>query len=50
MDAKWLGPLLVSREFGKGFSGLDGENVITKIINGAHLKVYVNPHSKSHLH
>ena len=43
MDAKWLGPLLVSRELGKGFytlAKLDGNKIVTKRINVTHLKVY----------
>lgn len=46
MDAEWLGPLLVSHELGKGFytlASLDGKNVVTKSINGAHLKVLITP-------
>ena len=43
MDAKWLGPFLLSSELGKGFyslASLDGKTVVVKRINGAHLKVY----------
>ena len=43
MDDKWLGPLLVSSELGKGFyslSDLDGKSIKVKRINGAHLKPY----------
>ncbi|KAL5499988.1 hypothetical protein EMCRGX_G011472 [Ephydatia muelleri] len=43
MDDKWLGPLLVSSELGKGFyslSDLDGKSTKVKRINGAHLKPY----------
>ncbi|KAL5506431.1 hypothetical protein EMCRGX_G008064 [Ephydatia muelleri] len=40
MDAKWLGPFLLSSELGKVFyslASLDGKTVVVKRINGAHL-------------
>ena len=43
MDAKWLGPFLLSSEIGKSFyshASLDGKTALVKRINGAHLKVY----------
>ena len=43
MDAKWLGPFLLSSELGKSFyshASLDGKTVVVKRINGAYLKVY----------
>ena len=49
MDAKWLGPFLLSSELGKdfySFASLDGKAVVVKRINGAHLKVYKRSSSR----
>lgn len=43
MDPQWLGPFKVARDLGKGFYALesiDGDNIVTKKINGKHLKIY----------
>ena len=43
MDAKWLGPFLLSSKLGKGLyslASLDGKRVVVKRINGAYMKVY----------
>jgi hypothetical protein len=41
LDHKWLGPYVIAKDLGRGFYALsEGENVIVKRVNGAHLKIY----------
>ena len=43
LDPQWLGPYRIATDLGKGFyalSDLNSENIVTKRINGAHLKAY----------
>ena len=43
MDPKWLGPSVITHDFGKGFYSivtLDEKKIVTKRISGAHLKFY----------
>ena len=51
MDPKWLSPSLITHDLGKGFYSLvtiDQKKIVTKRINGAHLKLYVRPPSSPH--
>ena len=51
MDPKWLSPSLITHDLGKGFYSLvtlDQEKIVTKRINGAHLKLYLCPSSSPH--
>ena len=50
MDPQWLGPYEIAADLGKGFytlSDLESGDVVTKRVNGAHLKAYVTPQSYS---
>ena len=51
MDPKWLSPGLITHDLGKGFYSLvtlDQKKIVTKRINGAHLKLYLCPPSSPH--
>ena len=51
MDPKWLSPSLITHALGKGFYSLvtlDQKKIVTKRINGAHLKLYLRPPSSPH--
>ena len=51
MDPKWLSPNLITHDLGKGFYSLvtlDQKKIVTKRINGAHLKLYLCPPSSPH--